>query len=230
MSRIFFITVLIATMFSGGCAVIAWPFGQFAPAKKIKAMYELPKDKRICVLVENRTYGGSLESVKRNLTSYLNAELQKHSLAREVVSYDNLIDFRLSTPNYNSMSVAEIGQKFNANMVLYVHIDKFTLKDNLSDTLWHGQCKATVKVIKVAPGITRYKARLWPKDRLDGYPVKPVDRDVVANSSPNYGAQLAQKLSMQMADHIAKVFYDHRLSGIDGREGRVTDDREKILQ
>lgn len=217
-----------------GCMpVISWITANFARPKEVEAVYELPKDKRVLVLVEAKDPTGGYETVKRDLTTFINRQLLEHDLVGNVVPYDALMALRFSTGEYHrreDMPITAIGEKLEADLVVYVLISEFALKDNPVDVLWHGQFSAYVKVVKVAPGIRLRDARLWPtrRHRRLGYPVDPVDRGEIANSSADYGARLTTALSADMADHIAKLFYDHRLSGIEGIKNQASDKEDPI--
>lgn len=206
-----------------GCLmpIISYITAQFAPPKKVEAKYELPSGKTVLVLVENRTEAVSYESIMRKLTGSLNAELVKNDLVDKTIPYDDIIHFRLSTPGYHRMAIKEVCTKLDADMVIYVHIDKFLLRDDTSD-VWHGQFATTVFV-------KDRESRLWPRDLPGGHVVEPIDRDLYTGSSPNYSERLASHLAAQMADRVAKLFYKHALTGVDAWAGRVTSDDEMLL-
>ena len=173
---------------------------------KIEAKYKLPGGKVVLVLAENRTDARSHESIKRKFTNAMNAELVKRKLARKTISYDDLMEFRLRTPGYHQMAIKDICRQLKADLVIYVHIDKFVLRDDTSD-VWRGQIGATVFV-------KDHDNRLWPEDLPKGHEVKPIERRASTDSSHNYGDRLTDLLAIQMADRIAKLFYDHQLPGI----------------
>ena len=215
---------IIAVFADTGCTtpLISYIAGQLQRPKKVEAKYELPDDKVVLVLAENRTDARSYENIKRKLTDALNEQLVERDLAKRTIPYDDIMRFRLSTPGYHKMEIKEICKRLGADLVIYVHIDKFLLKDDTSD-VWRGQISTTVFV-------KDRDSRLWPEDLPGGHVVKPIERRPSTGSSPTYGDRLAGLLAGQMADRIAKLFYDHRLSGVDAYEGKATDDSEKILQ
>ena len=219
--------VMLVSMAAGvgaGCVspIISYIAGQLQRPKKIEAEYKLPGGKVVLVLAENRTDARSYESIKRKLTDALNAELINRKLAKKAIPYDDLMDFRLRTPNYYQMAIKDVCRELKADLVVYVHIDRFRLKDDTSD-VWRGQIAATVLV-------KDHDRRLWPEDLPKGHEVKAIERRPSVSSSQTYGDRLADLLASQMADRIAKLFRAYRLSGIQGYEGKVTDDSEMLLQ
>ena len=196
-----------------GCVVISYIAAQVTPPKKVPARFELPEDSRVLVLVEDYEHQGSYEDVSRELSNQLSRELRHRGLARETIPHERLMALRFEAPRYHALKIPEIGHELNADLVLYVQIEDFQLKDNIDDTMWHGVFETSVRVVDVsAPD----NPRLWPRDRPGGYPVGPVDRPPALESSPMYAERLTRALAAEMADRIAKLFYAHRLSEMEG--------------
>ena len=226
-SRIVVVIAAVLALSVGGCVlpIISWITANLAPPKKQKALYELPKSNCILVLATDKSVGGQHESAKRDVTEFLSALLLEHKLTRRVVSYDDLMAFRLATPRFALLTPAEVGKKFGADIVLHVAIEQFSLKDNAGGA-WHGKVEAMVQVIDAGGEEER---TLWPEDRPAGHPVS-VARTPTISSSPTYGNHLAKVLAAQTADGIAKLFYDHKLTGIDARAGKASGGDGQVLQ
>ncbi len=190
-----------------GCgAPIAWLVAQFAPPQKIEPVYEFPKNKKVLVFVDDLLNPVSYIAVKNDLTKKLNRQLTEHGIVKDVISYDRLMDLKGAMPKFNQLAISEVGNKLGADVVLYVQIDKFSLKDDEESPLWHGNFEATIRMVDVDKG------RLWPKDRPSGYPVEPVKTPTQDNLSTTYGSELASQLATMMADKIAKLFYEHEVT------------------
>ena len=190
-------------MGNASCAVVAWFAAQFAPKEKVEAEYEPPKGKKVLVFVDDILSPVTYEPVKIELTNQLNRQLLAHRVAGKTLSYDRLADMIAATPDFNLLSVSEVGEKLGAELVLYVQIDRFALRDDAAKELWHGRLQATVRVVEVGKG------RLWPKDRPGGYPLEEVETPVSTDSSPTYGDEITRSLAAQMGEQIARLFYDH---------------------
>ena len=63
--------------------------------------------------------------------------------------------------------------------------------------------------------------RLWPP-RVAGHDVKPIDRGEQVGADNSYGDNLNDMLAMQMAENIAKLFYDYYPGGMEGAETKVS--------
>ncbi|MGB2821364.1 MAG: hypothetical protein WBF17_10310 [Phycisphaerae bacterium] len=199
------LAVILAPLLLGhcSCAVFAWLAAKFSPPDKVEAQFELPSGKTVLVFVDDILRPVSHEPVKIELTNRLNEYLVANKVAARTVSYDRLADLVAGTPNFNLLAVSEVGQKLAADVVLYVQIDEFALKDEAAEQLWHGRLRATVRMVDVAKG------RLWPKNRPAGYSLPAVETPTVAQSSDTGADEIARTLAAMMADQVAKLFYEH---------------------
>jgi hypothetical protein len=191
---------------SGGCTqMLAWSVATFAPPERIKALYEVPKDKKVLVFVDDRPAPVSYEPVKYELAERVSKKLREEKLVKETIPYERLVDLSM-LPDYSQMSISEIGKKLGADVVVYVQIESFTLKDSPENPLWQGRLATSVWVVDAVK-----PERLWPKDMPSrtGYRVPPLEFKHAENPSPTYGEEIAKALTEQMADRIAKLFYDH---------------------
>ncbi len=200
-SVVFLGVIVFAVTFSG-CGVIPWLAWQMAPAEKIAATYEPPKGKTILVFTDDMLHPVNYEPVKRILAMEISKQLVESKVAGLAIPYQNLADLEAATPGFNKLSVSEVGQKLGAHIVLYVHIDKFSLKDNDANPLWHGRLETTVRMVEVNKGL------LWPKDRPTGWPIEPLDIPT-SETSRTYDTRLARILAERMAGRIVNLFRKH---------------------
>lgn len=205
--RLFLVILLTASTFSlGGCAVFGWFVAQFSPPQKVDAVYTPPSGKTILVFVDDLANPVSYEPIKAELTKRLNKKIIENEIAAEVVPYEELLNLMAATPGFNQLHIPTVGRKLDADLVLYVEIVRFCLKDNEVSPLWHGELKTKVKIVDSRQG------RLWPDDRPGGYPVEPVETRPAENPSSSYGSELTEILAERMANTISQIFYDHKVS------------------
>jgi len=193
----------LACLILSGCQAIAWTAAQFAPPEKVKALYELPKGKSVLVFVDDSARQIEYVPVKAKLTEALGEQLLSNNAADRTVPYQRLLDLMTSSPDFDRLSVSEVGRRCGADVVLYVQIEQFQLREHPDSPLWQGKLQASIRVVDVQQG------RLWPTDRPDGYPIGPVETPLSAESSPGYESKLSNLLAERLADKIAKCFYDH---------------------
>lgn len=185
-----------------GCAVAGW-FASLFPAADLPAEYELPKDQAVLVLVEDPQNVVSYTPIKYELARSINKLLEEHKACSELISPESVLHIKSSCHDYSQLSTAEIGKKLDADLVIYVQITEFQLKDSQYDPVWNGKMSATVRVISVKEG------RLWPKDTLGGFQVSDVVRDRHMDTSENYMEKFSAEMAKELAKNIAELFYPH---------------------
>ncbi len=190
---------------ASGCAPAAWFASQFGPEKNVAAKYQPSKGKTILVLVDDMLSPVDYEPVKMHLTEMLNKQLMTNKVAVSTVPYTRIGELIAATPEFNALSVSEVGSKLDADIVLYVQIDEFGLRDpSASEELWKGRLQVTVRMTDVHDG------RLWPKDKPAGHMVPAAKTRTVSDNSPTRAETISNALATETADRIAKYFYDHK--------------------
>ncbi|HPS53692.1 MAG TPA: hypothetical protein PLK08_09080 [Phycisphaerae bacterium] len=198
----FLMLIIAGSMVFGGCAAVGW-FASLFPTADLPAQYEIPKDQSVLVLVEDPKNIVTYSPIKYELARSVNKLLEEHKACSELISPDSVLHLKSSCTEFSQLSTAEIGKKLDADLVLYIQITTFQLKDSPYDPVWNGKMGATVRVISVNDG------RLWPKDTLGGYPVDDVVRDRHMDTSDNYTEKLSADMAEELAQNIGELFYPH---------------------
>lgn len=191
-----------------GCAWIAWTAHLFAPPEKVEPVCTIPPDVRLLVYVSDLALSETVDcaAIKRDLTDGLNEELLAHAVVAEVVPYGDLLDFIADEPTFYQMSFGDIAKGLDAELVLYVRLKHFSLRDDETSLLWQGNLDVVVALKDVDDHT------LWPTDKPDGHPIEPpvsISRD--REEFQSYGLELTEELAAQMADRIARLFYEHEV-------------------
>ncbi len=198
------VAVLTTAMVLGGCAVAAW-MTTLSPPDSVPAQYELSEKSTLLVLVEDPGRLTAETALKTELTQQLNREFEDRALVRHVVPYQHLLNLAAATPNFRALSTADVGRKLGADVILYVQIDEFQLKDDFNNPCWHGKLKTLVRVVDIELG------RLWPKDLPEGFSPKNVDTGSLAEpASRHFRQKLVRQMALEMAGNITRLFYEHR--------------------
>jgi hypothetical protein len=175
------------------------------PPKKVPAQYEFDEKACLLVFVEDPKHLADQTSLKTQLTEYLIKDCENRGLVGKAVPYRQLMHLAAATENFPSLSTAEVAKKLNADVVLYVEIDQFSIKDAANSPFWHGKLTTLVKVIGVKEG------RLWPKDLPEGYKPSRVDTGSISDDgSIRFEQTLVKTMAYEMGDNIMKLFYQHR--------------------
>ena len=199
--RLYFLLPAAVMLLPAGCQLPIAILAKLFPKEPVPPRFVLPADKTILVFPDDIKRPLVYPPVKRTLAEKADKLLIEHSLAAETIPYDKLIDLRNAEPEFNLMSIPKIGRRLGADLVIYVSIEEFSLKDNPIDTLWRGRLAGKVKVVDVLKG------RIWP-DESAGFPIRIVE-PITDNSSRDYGSQLARKLAERMAEEVCGLFHKH---------------------
>lgn len=197
-----FLGAVVFAVTLAGCGAVPWLTWQLTPAETVAATYKPPAGKTILVFPDDMLHPINYEPVKQILATEISKQLVESKVAGLTIPYQNLAELEATTPGFNKLSVSEVGQKLGAHIVLYVHIDKFSLKDNEANPLWHGKLETTVRMVEVNKGL------LWPKDRPSGWPIEPLDIPT-SETSKTYDTRLARTLAQRMAGRIVNLFRKH---------------------
>ncbi len=190
----------------GSCGpLIGWIYAKSNTTETVEAEYEVPEGKTILVLADSALCETD-RPIARMLTDRLNSIFEEEKIAAETISYEDLLDLAAVTPRFGSLKPARVGQKLGADIVCYIRIDEFRLKDQNIAHLWRGHLEVTVSMVDVRTG-----KQLWPMGEHEGRWIKPVKTPMEANSTPNYSADLAKGLCNRMAEKVAQLFYDHEI-------------------
>jgi len=212
--RIVSMLPVVAALSLASCqAFTAWIVANTQTTKKVEAQYEVPKGKKILVLVES-SLSETDQPVARMLTERLNKRLRESKVAAETVPYDSLLNMSATAAGFANMRPAEVGKRLKADMVCYVLVHEFRLKDKELGHLWRGQFEAAVSMVDVESG-----RQVWPVAGHEGYWVDPVRTPPTMDSSSEYEAVFAGALCDEMADRIAKLFYEHEAPAVGEEQG-----------
>jgi hypothetical protein len=197
------IALLALALAPAGCAAVAWLAAVTTPPKTIPALYELPKESTVLVLVYDPKGLTADVYVRREMTTELNQLLCKHEVAGKTIPVKLIMQTASVTPGFYRKPPEELGERMGADHVITVTITEFQLKDDPIGHVWKGKLEADVNVYSTMEGL------LWPTDRANGYPVPPATTPTTENFSSDYAQTLANRLAREMAAHVAELFYSH---------------------
>ena len=203
-------TGLILTLLAcvlGGCQVIPFMEAVFAPDKVVPPEYDIPRDARLLVLVEDAHLPdiAAAARIKRELTKQINIQMLHYNVVYDVVAYEDVQALIGTDRDFYQLSDGEIGRRLESDMVLVVRIDDFRLKDSEYSTLWSGKLQTRIHLVSLDDDL------LWPKDRPNGL-VLPETKEVkYRDTTETYGVQLTETLAHDAADDIVKYFREYKI-------------------
>jgi hypothetical protein len=216
--------VLLTAALLGGCQLGQAIIAMSMPNEKVAAKCKFPPHQKLLIFPDDKETPLSYPPVKRELAQQIAALLIANKVAVQVVPYDELDKLRDSDPDFNTLAIAAVARKLEADLVLYIDITQFSLKESDAAALWRGNLEARVKVID-AKATDPAKARLWP-DEAGGYTVK-VSEPTRENVNQNYGAELSKLMAAELAGKIDALFHDHE---INRAQAEVERERDKSIE
>jgi len=165
---------LVALSACGCHWLFAWMVADRHPKEQIKAEYALKAERLVIV-----TYAGTeilfddptapLE-VSYNITNEILRSLS--SSVKTVVRPEQVVRWQESTLEWPNMSLVDIAKTFQADTLLYVELERYTLMEDRSANLFRGRVRARIQVAEAAatrnPVYETTIETLFPEDRPVG--------------------------------------------------------------
>lgn len=167
------------------------------------ALYELPAESRVLVMVDPRPGTMALVEVPAALGESLTAHLYKYHVADKFVDQARLVDLR-KDPRFEKMGIADIARQVEADVVVYVDLVTFAIETPSQTQLIHGHAQALVKVVD------KNGKRLWPpSSEALGYGVEArVQPELADQTTP---LAVREKLLHLLTVRMGRTFHAYDL-------------------
>ena len=202
------ITLMIIPVLSfSGCGPIVGGFinnivKPLTPPPFIEAEHKFA-DKTVLIWVDELENTGISGIARREIALQLEEELREHKAAGSVIGHKHVRGFRMTNPKYAQMTIQQLGQKFEADEVLYILVEKFTLEHEHQPDWYQPSSRVHTKVIDAASG-----DRLWPIAQTRN--TLTIDEPVRQSKSPTIRNRLSKEMARSLGQQIAKFFYGHK--------------------
>jgi hypothetical protein len=182
----------------GGCEVI----GFFAGHGSQKALYTLPKAKRVLVLVDVRPETAPPPTFGTMLGDRVASHLFRYKATDLLVGQDKLLDLQRDPARFAKMGVADIAAATGADVVVVVYVVDLVVAQSTDQGVTHGGARAMVKVVDSAG------TRMWP----GGLMGEKVEAQVSpALSSEKDKTAVYNELAEQLTVRIGRMFHQYSL-------------------
>lgn len=200
----------VSLLLAAGCGqqfgAFIYHLGLF-PRPKIEAQFTLSKGP-LLVLVEDDYNITRSQAVRDAITTQIGKNLHKHKANRRAIPLIQVNNLRQNDPNYGKIPTDLLGRMLDAEQVLWVKIIEYSTGDETADNPNQAaQIIATVRVID-AHAEHRDEVRLWPTGR-EPHRVEIAESLSTLQQTGPEGMELL--LVSELADEIAKLFYDYRI-------------------
>lgn len=146
-TRILFAFALLAAVSSTGCIGMMAQIGWVSGGDLIPAEFDGLAGKTVAVVVMTKgsTYGPGTEATL--IGTRVERILQRELNDVEIIDQDRIADW-IDQNNWNEVDYVEVGKGLEAEMVVAIDIDHYSLSDN--PTLFKGRTNYTVKVFDMS--------------------------------------------------------------------------------
>jgi len=205
-----FAVVVLAGWFgfaASGCYLphfAVWLFGPRKIMKEVKAEYPLESARLVIVPYAGTDVLFTYPMAPIEIGQALVNEIGQHfsDRVKTIVHPVRVVRWQKSTLDWPNMSLVEIGEHFQADTVLYVELERYTMVEERSANLFRGRARARVQVVKVEdehnPVYETVVETVVPEDR-------PVS--VLGTSE----RMIRQATNLVFAREVVWKFYDHKV-------------------
>ncbi len=187
-------------------------------SQKFKPKYTLSKGP-ILILIDDPEEKVDWPVANRMLFDALTQELLRNEATETTIPHASIQSLRQADPDFAKLSCAAVGRKLGADQVLWLEVQFFQAREELSDMDQSGVFAVSVKVINPNEQEKRSMVRLWPAG-MDGY---YVSSQLNAADVSKFRTRdiITQALAQRLAERVAKLFYEYKLEAKELRDGEV---------
>jgi len=182
-------------------ALIYW--SGVVPHQKIKPEFVLTNGP-VAVLIDDPLGLVPDSTLLEELHRALADELTTSRAASQVIPPQRLRRLERSEPDFQKLSVRQIGERLGARQVVYVSILTFTLGPEASLGVLEPRARAAVKVCSTEP---KRHVRLWPTEQTGR--IVEVRLPTAQAMDEQQRKRCASRLCRALARRIAMLFYEH---------------------
>jgi hypothetical protein len=204
-----------AVWMAAGCNIVGPAFLLVHGPEKIPQQYQLPEERPAVIFFDDRAGNVGRSTTRDRITTAAEKALLKNK------ALERLLDSRaagavvVNEPRGEMLSISEVGRTVNAEVVIYVAPELYTLSTD-------GQTFAPTARLRVKVIDATADARLWPEER-EGYMLEVTA--VTKQGAPptdNAGLREAEeKFADLVGLRLAELFYKHEVESVaDERDRR----------
>jgi len=190
--------------FSGGQALYMLGVGK---GQMVEAKFSLT-DGPILILFDDLDRV-DVPTFEPHLLEALSQELLQNEAAQKIIPYETIQHLRRTWSEFPDRGAREIGVKAQAEQVLWLEVQDFALSRESFDPERAAIITVSVKVINPLEAKDKSKVRLWPSTRTGHLVTASLSTPEATLCKDDN--MLSRKLTAELAEKIAQLFYDRRL-------------------
>jgi len=207
---------LLLALAAGGCELlgqaIAWPIAPRHPKKQVKAEYALQARQLVIVPYAGNDilfeYPTAPLEISRDIVHQIGGNLKGR--VEVIVNPVRVARWQESNLEWPNMSLSAIAEAFQADTLLYVELERYSMYEEGSPNLLRGRVRARVQVVEVGdtagPAYEECVESLFPEQR-------PVAEGELSER------RIRATVNQLFARDVVRKFYDHEVP-LRGEEAR----------
>lgn len=205
MKRTLGAVVLAAGLAASGCNVVGPVAYLIHGPDKVDAAYKLEPARPTVIFVDDANSRLPSRSLRVDIATAAEKYLLREECLKDVISTRTAVQAASEDRLGKPLSIIEIGQKSNAEVVVYVEMQDFGISPD--GQTFSPFATARVKVMDVKAG-----KRVWPEQK-EGYPVllKPTPQPDAAPATVAARLEASRLLANEVGKAVAQLFYTHEL-------------------
>ncbi|MBX3377382.1 MAG: hypothetical protein KF678_10320 [Phycisphaeraceae bacterium] len=199
------IAVLLAAtcLVCSGCNIVGPAFYMIRGPDKVKKVHTLDKNRTTVVVIDDRANRVPRRALRVLMGDVAERTMLKEKVVKDMVSSQSALAAAASDRDGKPLSVAEIGEAVQAQVVVYATVDSFSISPDgttLSPTV-----VMRVRVVDVAKD-----ERIWPEDPAGHRVVTRMAARVQTMPTSTTGRyQVEDDLAKRAGLELAQLFFDH---------------------
>lgn len=142
----------------------------------------------------------SFENIDHEVAKYVAFRLKEHKIS--VINPDRVKAWLDENKDWDKPE--EIGAAFQCTYVIHIDLNKFSLYEEGSATLYRGHSEAIVSVWKMSEDQDGDAEKIFSKEKISKFPI----HQPLSASEESYSNFKARYLS-RLSDEIGRMFYEH---------------------
>lgn len=171
---------------------------------KVKALFELPKERTAVVFVDDRQSYLPRRTLRQVIADQATKDLLGAKVVTKMVEPRGVLAASTADQPGFPTDIITLGKSVGADLVVYVTVDGFSLSPDRQS--YNPSARVRVKVVD---GVDE-KGRVWPED-LRGHPLDVImgERAGAMPDSPATIIAAEDRLGAEVGQRVAELFYSH---------------------
>lgn len=171
---------------------------------KVKALFELPKERTVVVFVDDRQSYLPRRTLRQIIADQSTHDLLGAKVVEKMIEPRGVLAASTADQPGFPTDIVTLGKSVGADLVIYVTVDGFSLSPDRQS--YNPSARVRVKVVD---GVNE-KGRVWPDD-LRGYPLDVImgERAGAMPDSPATIIAAEDRLGAEVGRRVAELFYSH---------------------